>query len=56
MFIHRPRRLSTTASAFAAVLCLEFLGRHAEVLLEASWRNPFAPIDPQVWVNPDDMT
>lgn len=56
MFAHRPRCLSARASAFAAVLCLEFLSRHAEALSGASWRDPFAPIDPQVWVNPDDMT
>ncbi|UKZ71222.1 uncharacterized protein TrAtP1_012183 [Trichoderma atroviride] len=56
MFAHRPRCLSARASAFAAVLCLEFLSRHAESLSGASWRDPFAPIDPQVWVNPDDMT
>lgn len=56
MFAHQPRRLSLRASAFAAVLCLELLSLPVDALTEASWRNPFAPIDPQVWVNPDDMT
>jgi hypothetical protein len=56
MFTHRPRRLSIRASAFAVVLGLELLGLYAEASPETSWRDPFAPIDPQVWVNPDDMT
>ncbi|KAK6446674.1 hypothetical protein FP744_10002924 [Trichoderma asperellum] len=56
MSIYGPRSLTAVASAFAAVLCLELLSLPVEALSKPSWRDPFAPIDPQVWVNPDDMT
>ncbi|KAL6903176.1 hypothetical protein GGI43DRAFT_334736 [Trichoderma evansii] len=56
MSVYRARRLTVGASAFVAVLCLELLSLPVDALSKTSWKAPFVPIDPQAWVNPDDMT
>ncbi|KAL7934613.1 hypothetical protein V8C35DRAFT_301405 [Trichoderma chlorosporum] len=53
---YNPNRLAMGASAFASVLLIGLLSLPAEAASEISWGDPFKPIDPQAWVNPDDMT
>lgn len=44
------------ASAFVTMLFIGLLGLPVAAASKLPWGDPFKPIDPQNWVNPDDMT
>ncbi|KAL6872571.1 M6 metalloprotease [Trichoderma longibrachiatum] len=54
--IYRLNRLAMGASAFASALLVGLLSFPVEAAIKTPWGEPFKPIDPQEWVNPDDMT
>ncbi|KAM0259655.1 hypothetical protein ACHAQJ_003234 [Trichoderma viride] len=57
ILIYTPRRFAIGASTFAvAALIIGLLGLPVEASSKTPWGDPFKPIDPQIWVNPDDMT
>ncbi|TFB00785.1 Putative secreted metallopeptidase [Trichoderma ghanense] len=44
------------ASALASALIIGLLSFPVEAAIKTPWGEPFKPIDPQEWANPDDMT